>query len=203
MLPSDKLDSHMGLPEAQESIAKVTFSVIPYIGPILNELFFEFPNRVKQNRVNKLVNILKRKIERIESQLVTKEYLLTEDFFDISSLVFENSTRIRTEERREALAKLYIISLQESIDFDISIYRIFVDFIVELKEMQIVILKYVQNYQDELLEIETYPNFIKKLHLESIISLITGISRTANTTGFPNSSIRILSKTASPELSPK
>lgn len=99
-LPSEQIEEHAARPELQESQAKVVFSLIPYVGTALNEIFFDFPNRVKQNRVNDLVSILKEKIEKLEGDLVSHDYIKSEDFHDLSILTFETATKLRREERK-------------------------------------------------------------------------------------------------------
>jgi len=165
-LPSERIEENLGIPELRESEAKILFSVIPYVGTALSEIFFDFPNRVKQNRVNKLVILLKEKIENIEGGLVSMEYLQTEDFHDLSVLTFETATKIRQEERRKGLADLYINSLQEESNFEMSKYRVFIEFISNLTETQILLLKFVVDKENELVEIATFPNFYETFNLQ-------------------------------------
>jgi hypothetical protein len=166
-LPSEELERQAGREEFDQSKAKIAFSFIPYLGPALSEILIDFPNRIKQNRVNELVYILKDKIENMQENVISIEYLRSDDFHDLSILTFENATKIRNHKKRIALANLYIDSIKNEIDFEIDKNKIFIEFIADISEIQLILFKYIADFQDQLFEIESFEKFYNSFRLNA------------------------------------
>lgn len=145
--------------DIQALILKPLINLVPYIGPTLNECFFEIPNRIQQERLKKTVEMLTLRVDRIDSKKIDKGYLQSEDFFDFSKDVFEKSLKIKIENKRRTLVNVYIDSILQKADFEESRLKLFLDFIVQLSPFQMSLLKFIGNRKKELLEIGSYNKF--------------------------------------------
>jgi hypothetical protein len=128
--------------DIQALILKPLINLVPYIGPTLNECFFEIPNRIQQERLKKTVEMLTLRVNRIDSKKIDKGYLQSEDFFDFSKDVFEKSLKIKIENKRRTLVNVYIDSILQKADFEESRLKLFLDFIVQLSPFQMSLLKF-------------------------------------------------------------
>jgi len=158
-LPSEILESRPELTETQNGVLKGLIGIIPHVGTMINEIFFEIPNRIQQYRINETVEILKQKFSQLEDKVLLTDYLLSDDFFDFTRNMFENSLRIKSEDKRKTLANIYVNSFTNSADYDISNFRLFMDFIVQLSPIQIHILKFIEENESNLSQISSYSNF--------------------------------------------
>ena len=81
-LPSEILIKATGIEEIQDGIISGAISTIPWLGPIMNELFIQIPNRVQQKRINETVQILQKKVKAIENNELIEKYIHSDDFYD-------------------------------------------------------------------------------------------------------------------------
>ncbi len=158
-LPSEILDSRPELVETRIGILKGLIGSVPGVGTIINELFFDIPNRISQSRINEMVKILTNKLEFLDANTIKRDYLESEDFFDFSRQMLESCLKIKSEEKRIVLANIYIDTFIKMADYDISKYRLFMDFVTELSPIQINILKFVESKSENLIEIGEYSKF--------------------------------------------
>jgi len=161
-LPSEILNSRPEIKETETAVLKGAIGAIPMVGTLINEILFESTNRVYQTRVNETVEILKEKISEIELSKVNSEYLRGPDFFDFTNELFKNIIKARSKEKKEALSKMYIESFIKESKFETDVIRLFMNFVTELSLVQINILKFVEQNQNELMEIESFLKFHKK-----------------------------------------
>lgn len=160
-LPSEELNEISDQKEINESIIKSFVGVLPYIGTALNEVLFEYPNKIKQKRINQLVEQLKNELENQGDKIksIKEEYLKTDDFYDHTISTFEKSIKIKSEIKRSALVKIYVESFSNSANFETDSYSSFMNFITELSEFQIIILKFISSNEDNLIEIGSFSKF--------------------------------------------
>ena len=65
-----------------ESTLKSGFSAIPFVGGLLNEVVFEYSGRIKQERLNRFVELLQEYFHEKRDLEINVEDLKTEDFHD-------------------------------------------------------------------------------------------------------------------------
>jgi len=158
-LPSEVLNSRPEVIETQIGLVKGVIGSLPYVGPMLNELFFEIPNRINQARINETVKILAKKIKVLDESAEKQEYLKSEDFFDFSRQMLESCLKIKSEEKRNALANIYIDTIVKKAEYENSKSRLFMNFVVELSPSQMNILKFIEIHSEILQEIGEYSKF--------------------------------------------
>lgn len=78
---------------------------IPVVGPILNNIFFEFRSRVKQERLNELVEMLERDLEHLD---IDPKSLQTEENLDLFETIFKKVADTRSEEKRIGLKNILV-----------------------------------------------------------------------------------------------
>lgn len=152
--------------ETTRGIIKGLIGGIPYLGTIINELLFEAPNRIQQARINNTVEYLSRKLDSIQTNLESKEYFMSEDFYDFTRILFETTVKVKSEEKRKMLANVYLNSIEVESDYETSTNRLFFSFISDLTLNHLVLLKYIQKYGNQLKEIASYSNFYNKFKFQ-------------------------------------
>lgn len=161
-LPSEILSKATGVEEMQNGIISGAISTIPLLGPIMNELFIQVPNRVQQKRVNETVQILQEKIRDIENNELIEKYIQGDDFYDFNVNFWKSSMRIRDEKIRTTLANVFIDSILTQENYELSVNRLFLNFLVNLSPIQIILISFINSKENILEKIETYDNFFAK-----------------------------------------
>ena len=151
-----------GIEEMQDGIISGAISTIPWLGPVMNEIFVQVPNRIQQKRINETVEILQEKIRNIEKNELIEKYIQSDDFYDFNLSFWKSSMRIRDEKIRNTLAKVFMNSILTQENYELSVNRLFLNFLVDLSPIQIILLSYISSYEDILKNIETYDNFFAK-----------------------------------------
>ena len=93
-LPSEMLRKATGIEEMQDGIISGAISTIPWLGPVMNEIFVQVPNRIQQKRINETVEILQEKIRNIEKNELIEKYIQSDDFYDFNLSFWKSSMRI-------------------------------------------------------------------------------------------------------------
>ncbi len=158
-LPSEYLDSRPELVEGRITALKASISMIPYIGSAMNEILFDLPNRIHQHRINETVLILEEKLKGLDSTVVSRDYLESASFYDFTRMLFEESLKIESNEKRKLLAEIYASAIQGREDFEDGRSGLFMKFISDIYIVQIRILKFIESNETELNQIGTYEKF--------------------------------------------
>jgi hypothetical protein len=161
-LPSEILRESTGIEEMQDGLISSAISTIPWIGPVMNELFISVPNRIQQKRVNETVQILQKKVNEIQSNELIERYIESDDFYDFNVNFWKSSMSIRDEKTRSALASVFMNSILTQENYELSVNRLFLSFLVNLSPIQIILLSYINSSEEILEKVETYDNFFAK-----------------------------------------
>ena len=119
------------------STVKSIFGVIPVGGAALDELFFEYNGRLKQNRLNKFVTILAESFTQ-ESE-INIDNIKTENFNDLFESVLRRVVQTKSEKK---LLRFKDILLKElnSPSLHVELIDHYLDLISSLTEQEITIL---------------------------------------------------------------
>ena len=161
-LPSEILRESTGIDEIQDGIISGALSTIPWLGPVMNEIFIQVPNRIQQKRINETVQILQEKINRIERNELIEKYIQSDDFYDFNVNFWKSSMKVRDEKIRNTLANVFMDSVLTQENYELSVNRLFLNFLVNLSPIQIIIISYINSNESLLVEVETYDNFFAK-----------------------------------------
>lgn len=160
-LASEYLESRQEFDEKRTSILKASISLIPYIGSAINEILFDLPNRIQQNRINETVAILEKKFKVLDKSSINTEYIESASFFDFTRKLFEESLKIESQEKREMLGEIYTSVIKTSENFEEGRSGLFMRFVSEVHPMQIKILQFIESRGPELNQIRTYDKFFE------------------------------------------
>ena len=153
------MDTTSILKQTNISLLKTKINLaMPVIGPVINEFLFVFSCRIKQDRINKLVEELERKMATIEMEQINQDYLKSESFFDLTRNVFQAAIESNVDVKRKFLANVYLDSIIKS-DTDLDLKETFIAFIKSMTTNQITILKFINDHESKLVEIRYYAAF--------------------------------------------
>lgn len=157
------------IPIVQETIISLLKTKInlafPVGGQIVNEFLFELGNRIKQNRINDFVEELGHRTTQLEFKILNNDFISKDDFYDLTLKTFESAVKINSDEKRKALANIYISSIYGKNDLDTDLQLLFTDFIVTISPIQILILKFLNKNEEQMIEIASYENYYNKFIL--------------------------------------
>jgi hypothetical protein len=122
-----------------ESAAKTLFGLVPYGGPILNEVFFDYRSRVKQERLNVFIEELLKYLESNNLKSIPAEIQQSEDFGDLFESIVKRVIQTNYEEKMNRFRNVVIDYLSNPIKLDYS--DTYLDIIDRINEIQIKILK--------------------------------------------------------------
>lgn len=126
--------------ESAISVAKIGFSAIPILGAFLNEEFFDLPGRLKQNRLNKFTELLTDYITK-SNKTIDLENINKEDFADIFESILTKVSKTKSEDKLKRFRDVLFHCLENNI-WDTENTERFLDLISNIKEYEVLILKY-------------------------------------------------------------
>lgn len=116
-------------------------NAIPYVGSVLVEFFFETPNRIENQRKERhLLGVIK-KLENISEDSIDLDFVKSEDFSDILNIIFKKIILRQASEKAEFFKNLTVASMlkirsQQSIDWQIR----YIEIIAHLNESEMFLL---------------------------------------------------------------
>lgn len=128
--------------EILTSIAKSLFSTIPYAGTALTELVFDYNGRLKQNRLNKFIEILAESFTTNSN--INLDNIKTEHFNDLFEAVIKRAVTTKSESKLRRFRDILInelINPSESETVDI-----YLDLINNLSENEILVLYHHRHF---------------------------------------------------------
>ncbi len=143
------------------SSLKSIIGAIPYVGSLLNELFFDYHSRIQQNRINRLVKEISDRLSIIDEQLINKHYLESEEFYDLTINVFTQARRTSQTEKIRVLASIYISGLLNPKDLENDRHSIIMDILLSIKPTQFEILRFIANNETALVQIDKFESLLE------------------------------------------
>jgi hypothetical protein len=134
--------------EILTTIGKSLLGIIPYGGTALNELIFEYSDTIKQNRLNRFVEILAENFTKESG--IEVENIKTEDFHDLFESVLRRVVRTKSELKLIRFKDILIRQLTNPSE-RVELNDHYLDLISNLTEEEITIL---YNHRHFTLEFE-------------------------------------------------
>ena len=131
------------------SSAKSIFGVIPFGGAALDELIFEYNGRIKQNRLNRFVEILAENFN--ENTEINLDNIKTEDFNDLFESVLRRVVQTKSE-RKLVRFKDILIKELNSPTAESEVIDHYLDLISSLTEEELTILYNHRHFTEEFEE---------------------------------------------------
>ena len=123
--------------EILTTIGKSILGIIPYGGTALNELIFEYSGTIKQNRLNRFVEILADNFT--EDSGINIDNIKSEDFYDLFESVLQRVVRTKSELKLERFKDILIRQLNSPSEHS-ELNDHYLDLISNLTEEEITIL---------------------------------------------------------------
>src|SRR5258708_25200147 len=125
------------LQETTVSLVKSVFGAVPFVGGVLNEIAFDYRSRLKQNRLNKFIELLSDFF--VQNPNIDPQNLKTEEFSDLFESVVRRALQTKSVEKhkrfRDVLAQQVLHPEKETDSAEI-----YLDLISTLDEMAMFIL---------------------------------------------------------------
>ncbi|MBP6520115.1 hypothetical protein [Shewanella sp.] len=90
---------------------KSVVASLPVIGAFLDSHFNSMANEIYQRRIESMFSEIKNELSYISDQIVDKEYIKSEEFFDLSQNAFSRAIKIADTERISAIARIIAESI--------------------------------------------------------------------------------------------
>lgn len=129
---------------------------IPVFGDAINEALFGINERIQQSRVNDFVEYLKSQVLELQLTKVDEEYFKSEDFYDLTRIIFESVIKTKSKEKHLALSKVYLSGIIENTNIENEMTSIFSKFIVDLMPLQIRILLFIEKNEQDLANFKSF-----------------------------------------------
>ena len=126
------------------STAKSAFSLIPFAGPALTELVFDYNGRIKQNRLNRFIELLSDYFKD-NSTDTNIENINTEDFNDLFESIIKKVFTTKSEEKVKRFRDILIKELNNPSE-ETQLTALYLDLIDTLSEEEIIILEGYSNF---------------------------------------------------------
>jgi len=139
-------DSKIQLKQAAISGKNVIFSNIPFFGTILDEILFEYRNRVKQERLNRFVEEFEKYVRSMRFCEVDQKYLKSEEFGDIFESILRRVVNTASEEKMHRFKKILLNEMTRTYTSDFK--ETFLDIVSRINEDQILILNRFREVKD-------------------------------------------------------
>lgn len=125
-------------------LARIIINAVPYIGGSLDVALTSKWNEYQQKRIDDFLDKLSTELEQIQEDKLDKEFINSEDFFDIVYSIVKDVTTSRLSEKRVIYAKLLKDSLEQGQD----IYDLesLIKQVEDIKEKDMLFLKHIQEY---------------------------------------------------------
>lgn len=88
------------------TIFRIMITHIPYVGNYLDLIFSTEGQKIVQRRIMFLLDQLQSEISKIDEQTLNKDFLKSEEFFDLLIKTFEAAVRTRHNEKTKYYAKI-------------------------------------------------------------------------------------------------
>lgn len=135
----DKETTNLILREVGISVTKGAIGAIPIVGTVLNEAIFESRGRIKQDRINKFIQMLQDFMETVSEESIDFNHLKSDEFSDIFDGILRRVANTRSEEKLKRFKKILVSEMQHPSNTDFT--ETFLDIVSRLEEVQIIILQ--------------------------------------------------------------
>jgi hypothetical protein len=134
--------------EIDVALLRSIFSLVPYVGSVLNEVFFDIRGRVKQERLNKFTELFAEYFTNKPD--FDADTLREEDFGDLLEAVLRNVVQTKSEAKHRRYKDILINKIEnKKFNFDSS--NRFLELVASLEEIEIIILSHHESFDAKFL----------------------------------------------------
>lgn len=119
-------------------------------GPAVDVLIREIGSRISQQRIAETVYAIQLELDRLDAMKIDREYVTTEEFYDLVIKVFYQSVKDRISEKKRIFAKILSNSiLLDNIDLRTN-SEDFVNLLDDLSIRDLQLMKHIYNQQQDM-----------------------------------------------------
>lgn len=89
---------------SNNSLIRGAICAIPHIGGLIDIIMSTRGSKIRQGRIQQYIDLLKSQFNELSEKVISKEYLDSEEFFDLIISSFEIAARTRGENKRKLLS---------------------------------------------------------------------------------------------------
>lgn len=160
---------------------KGLIGAIPFAGTAINEAMFDIRGRIKQERINNLVNEISKKVEELDKNNISEEFIKSEEFGDMFEKIVKESTSRKMHQNLTVIAGISVKCMQNAELLNHPFLEQIITSIASLNESELTILKHLRNYneanQRKILAGDTEIDFKLDYSQETVIGLDKNIFR--------------------------
>jgi hypothetical protein len=148
---SDKLPATTGKKLALESttgVVKGLIGAIPWAGTALNEALFEVRSRLKQERLEKFVELLGETVEKLGEDAVRQETIRSPEFSDLLEDIMQNILKTHSEQKVRVFVTVMAATMCVSKLDDHDMRELYISVIGTLNESEMEILKNLYRFAE-------------------------------------------------------
>ncbi len=109
-----------------------------------------------------MLRSLKEKLDELSlKNLITKEYFASDSYVNLTIDILNREHSINTTQKRKSVAEIYKNVLQNQIEYEDSDERIFIDVLAKINTQEIIILNFMNQFENSLKIIDSWKNFYK------------------------------------------
>ena len=140
--------ANQNLEEILITFNKSVFSNVPYVGQLLNEVFFEYGGRKKQNRLNEFTELLRNYFE--EAGGIEIDNIVTDNLSDVFESVFRKVVQTSSKEKHILFRNIIVNQIRKP-DLNSDHTDTFLDFVSKLTQIEVAILQAHREFSEEYL----------------------------------------------------
>ena len=139
--------------EYRSSVIKFTLSSLSFIHPGLGVLgnmineSVEFGNKIKQNRINSYLEVLADRMNRIEHNVFPKEYVESEEFYELNVKSLESALKTSDIEKQKIISNLFFKSINPETNWEEDLKNIFFEIINSFSMNHFYVLRFLLSKQ--------------------------------------------------------
>lgn len=128
------------------SLTKGVLGAVPYVGTLLNEMFFDYRGRLKQERINSFIKELQTfMVSHVNEGQIDFKHLKSEQFGDLFESIIYRVSQNRSQERLHRFKSILVNQMIAPYETDYT--ETFLDIASKINEKQIEILNVYRKVQ--------------------------------------------------------
>lgn len=128
-------------------VLRSLINLIPYVGGAIDVLITTKIQEISWKRLNNYLDLLQKQFENVNESKIDKDYLQSEEFYDLFLQTARASTRTRSEEKTKLFAKIFKNAITREFNNPLSPEDL-VSIIDNFSENDITFIKILQEYFD-------------------------------------------------------
>ena len=147
--------------ESSKAVLKIVLSSLGPIGAAIDESIYGIGERVRGRRLERFVKEMSDKLQELNKSKIDRDYLESEDFYDLNVAVFNSAVKTASDEKLKMLKNVYINSIEKKIKWESDLAQILINHINSLTVNHIVVLKFLVENMNKLENLNSYQNLFE------------------------------------------